>query len=367
MKSTFTTFALSAWLLAIFVTLEGVDALDMAYCSSDNTGSDNDENDYAFAILQAKGCWCSNYAPSDTVKTSKCDDACPGYPSDTCGNSDEGLYGYISLTLSPSGTQGASSSTSTTTSDTSSSSTSSTSTSSSTPEEITVVQTVTASPIGESSTDSPTTTKTATTLKTTTTHTSTSTTSTDTSTDDSTATWTPTPVISLVTVTGHVQTMTVTPTSPPTSSSTSSADSKSSGHSFWSSPGKVAGTFIGIGLVVIAIIISGFLYLRRRSQQLTGNQTVMSDDPLIRNGSKHSNFTLSSGEKLGGFGRGDSENSGEPGSSSTNRQSYLRKYDQRLEPTRVFKAENTSRISLQSFQDDQDYSRRVLTVANPDA
>ena len=67
---------------------------------------------YAFAILQGSNCWCSNYVPSDTTSTSSCDEDCPGYPSDKCGSESAGLFGYIALSISPSGTIGAASSSS---------------------------------------------------------------------------------------------------------------------------------------------------------------------------------------------------------------------------------------------------------------
>lgn len=80
-------------------------------------------SDSAFGILQDKNCWCSDIAPSEDsrVSTSKCDDNCPGFPSDSCGNSDEGYYAYIQLG-EPSGTASASSTSSTSTSSSSTSS-----------------------------------------------------------------------------------------------------------------------------------------------------------------------------------------------------------------------------------------------------
>lgn len=63
---------------------------------------------YAFAVLQGSKCWCSNYIPA--VTASGCDQACPGYPTDLCGNTKKKLYGYIALDNNlPSGTAGASS------------------------------------------------------------------------------------------------------------------------------------------------------------------------------------------------------------------------------------------------------------------
>lgn len=96
----------------------------LTYCSSENTGSSlvnssiwqsnglcHDKclgDGYALAIVQYQDCWCSNYAPADTVDLDECDQTCPGYPSEMCGG--DGLYGYIYL-ADPSGTVGSSSST----------------------------------------------------------------------------------------------------------------------------------------------------------------------------------------------------------------------------------------------------------------
>lgn len=72
-------------------------------------------DDYAFSVLQDDSCWCSNYVPDKTVQvdSSECNAACPGYPSDLCGA--DGLWEYIALEKSPSGTTGASTSTQTST------------------------------------------------------------------------------------------------------------------------------------------------------------------------------------------------------------------------------------------------------------
>lgn len=94
-------------------------SLSAVYCSSENTSS-NSKNvsiyqsnglcyyfcvaDYAFAVLQYNGCWCSDYVPDTTVSLSECSTTCPGFPGDLCGGDD--LYGYLALTISPSGTRG---------------------------------------------------------------------------------------------------------------------------------------------------------------------------------------------------------------------------------------------------------------------
>ncbi|MCJ1234456.1 hypothetical protein MMC14_002417 [Varicellaria rhodocarpa] len=136
-----------------------VSALNIEYCSSENTGSgsnaltaqfqsnglchDNCLAQFAFAIVQGSSCWCSNYVPFDTTTTTLCGQDCPGFPSDKCGNTTAGFFGYIALSVQPSGTQGAPSSSS-------SSSTAAASTVQVTvpvsPSPVTVLATVTASP-----------------------------------------------------------------------------------------------------------------------------------------------------------------------------------------------------------------------------
>lgn len=62
------------------------------------------QDSYAFAVLQGTDCWCSDYAPSEQKQTNLCNDPCPGFPGDWCGNPSAGLYGYIALSSAPSGT-----------------------------------------------------------------------------------------------------------------------------------------------------------------------------------------------------------------------------------------------------------------------
>ena len=117
-------------------------ALDISYCSPDNTGSssqrgktytmlrlnhilmipavqtlfqsngacqDTCSSNYAFAVIQGQNCWCSDYAPGYSVNTLNCKDPCPGYPTEWCGSLSSGLYAYFQLTRSPSGTSALSS------------------------------------------------------------------------------------------------------------------------------------------------------------------------------------------------------------------------------------------------------------------
>lgn len=65
---------------------------------------------YAFAIVQYKSCWCSDYIPADTASTGSCSVACPGYPYESCGDESSGLFGYVALGKAPLGTKGAASS-----------------------------------------------------------------------------------------------------------------------------------------------------------------------------------------------------------------------------------------------------------------
>ena len=77
---------------------------DSSIYQSDGLCYDFCVDDYAFAVIQGKDCWCSNYTPtkSSLVSTSECDLSCAGYPSDVCGG--DNLFGYMALNKSPSGT-----------------------------------------------------------------------------------------------------------------------------------------------------------------------------------------------------------------------------------------------------------------------
>ncbi|KAK1088258.1 hypothetical protein LTR33_000634, partial [Friedmanniomyces endolithicus] len=85
------------------------DGLSQQYCSNENTGSnyqavyniyqsngachDQCKDNYAFAVVQWQDCWCSNYVPAEQQSISNCNQNCPGYPSEQCGNQSAGLYG----------------------------------------------------------------------------------------------------------------------------------------------------------------------------------------------------------------------------------------------------------------------------------
>lgn len=71
---------------------------------SNGACQDTCKSSYAFAVIEGQNCWCTNYAPGYSVNTLRCNDPCPGYPSEWCGSSASGLYAYFQLSQAPSGT-----------------------------------------------------------------------------------------------------------------------------------------------------------------------------------------------------------------------------------------------------------------------
>ena len=66
--------------------------------------SDKCKGQFAFAVVQDQSCWCSNYIPASQQSVSQCGEKCPGYPFENCGSLANGLFGYVALDKSPSGT-----------------------------------------------------------------------------------------------------------------------------------------------------------------------------------------------------------------------------------------------------------------------
>ena len=108
--------------LLIGLLAVSANAVGLTGCSGLNTGSGGQSSNsiymtngkcqdscqgYAFAITQWQNCWCSNMAPGDTTDSGSCNQKCPGYPDESCGNQQQGLYGYIALGKAPMGTMGA--------------------------------------------------------------------------------------------------------------------------------------------------------------------------------------------------------------------------------------------------------------------
>lgn len=112
------------WLL-LGAAVADTAGLPLTYCSDQNSGTQNPTNpsiyqslgncqslckaQYAFAVVQGDNCWCSNFAPGDQLPIGNCNSKCPGYPYEYCGSTDNNLFGYLALSLSPSGTLGPSS------------------------------------------------------------------------------------------------------------------------------------------------------------------------------------------------------------------------------------------------------------------
>ena len=177
-----------------------------------------------------------------------------------------------------------------------------------------------------------------------------------------------------------MQTVTVTPTAPPQAAQTEShLPEGQSQNGFWSSTGKVAGTFTVVGVIIAALIGAAILLFIRKRNKHRGSMTINSideDAPTSSNGApymvdrRRSNLTLAT-TNMGGLTRGSSHdkspNEKTPGSLSR-RGSIPMNHDQRLNPAALFNTNhpNGSHASVASFRDDQDYSRPVLHVRNPD-
>lgn len=330
-------------------------SIDMTYCASllTTSSSANSSNfqsdglcynfcngDYAFAIVQEKNCWCSDYAPDtgDRVDTSECNIDCPGYPDDTCGGS--GLYGYMQLGKAAAGTSGGSKST--------------TAAATSTTQD-TVTQTVqntvtvdtTTSPTTQTSTTSKISDSTGTTV------------GKATSTTPST-TASPSTYVSTITQGGSVQlqTVTVMPTAAYTSdSSTANVSSGQKGLS----TGAAVGIAVGVlGFVVLGIAVGFFFWFRRKRRNQLPEGSML----------EHQNSFRGSSAGMMGTPRTEMASVWESEAQSVGRRSSrLMPHDPRMDPyaANIYgRFDNKSRESINTLRDDQDYSRRVLRTTNPD-
>ncbi|KAH0354087.1 hypothetical protein KCU81_g1035, partial [Aureobasidium melanogenum] len=415
--------------------------LGQTYCSSQNTGSNFDAvtdiyqsngacqktcvDNYAFAIVQYQQCWCSNYAPADQVDVSECNQSCPGYPDDKCGDKDNGLYGYIKLNNSPSGTLGSGSASSSTSSAAQSSTQQSTPTSSPSPSSapasspvqsdttvftsvpVTVTVKQSASVVvsyvtpssstpttTSSSTSSTSSTPSSTSSSTSSTSTSFSLTSTQaaviTSSPSSTAADTDslshTTLVStrVVTLSGAPVTQTVTSTAVVTPGAGSLHENESKGVS----GGTVAGAVVG-SVAGVALLLAGAFFLWRRKQSETSdpesprsgsgsgstrrrmerNTSVLSKTGLLSSAGTAVDMEKFQDDAGQGHRYHGSESTA-PTSTSPDgdrRNSRPLIYDQRLNPAALMEhwERNGSRASIGTMQDQRDYSR-PLGVTNPD-
>jgi len=181
-----------------------------------------------------------------------------------------------------------------------------------------------------------------------------------------------------MTVTGQIETLTVTPTAPPTVATTIATAAKDNGGGFWSNKAQVGGVFFVVALAIIAIIAAIIFFLLRRKRpsdtatipSTTGNNTPQ------RRPSRLSQMGLIGGVQrqatvpsiqTSGWGPGTSAEKSPADTLNADRtSSYPRVVDQRLEPTALWNPlhDNGSHVSVRSFRDDQDYSRRMLRVSS---
>ncbi|KAK6532736.1 hypothetical protein TWF281_006912 [Arthrobotrys megalospora] len=310
-------------------------AINLIYCSPENTGRDYPVyfniyqsdgecrnrcvKDYAFAIVLWQNCWCSNYPPIDLKDLDECQDSCPGYPDDKCGNRQKNYYNYIELDQhSPS------SRTDITASTTSSE---------------------------PAKTDDPTDSKT---------------------TDPPTTDPARTPVVSVITIQGSQRTVTVTPA--PTGPNSSSLSMSSSGSdNFFSDAGRVAGVFVGVGAAVLLILVA-IILLRKRKNDRRKSVDSSNHPEMGMSGAGSPHLTGSSSptgrpRSTSTLGLVGGLQDKAPVITTTGFTETDRVTDQRLDPNQIwmrFDNDNGSRVSLRSLQDNQDYSRRVLKLTNPD-
>ncbi|KAJ5462835.1 ER membrane protein Wsc4 [Penicillium sp. IBT 31633x] len=294
----------------------------LAYCASGNTGSSFQAvsdiyqsngacittcSKYAFGVLQGKRCWCTNVAPSesDRTKTSECDTSCPGYPNDSCGSASDGVFAYVEIGgHDVTSTAGGSTSTSSKTTSSSSSSSSTSSTSS------------------DQKTTAP------------------ATISTQTNSGGQ---------VKTITVAGSTSTGNADANADSAKANTSDAgSSKLSG-------GSIAGIVIGVigGLALIGALIFLIFFYRKRSRAVS---PVPSQD-MTENASRGSSF-------MGGlFPRGNGEGVAAAGAGVGNAGATFT--DRRMKTNTVLYP-NGARDSSISLQDNEDYSRPVLRLTNPD-
>ncbi|KAI2781982.1 hypothetical protein F4815DRAFT_443898 [Daldinia loculata] len=328
-------------LMAFFSKLSHAQSIPMAYCASLNTASTTGNSSiyqsdglchdfcsatFAFAIVQDDECWCSDYVPDEAtqVDTDKCDSGCPGFPSDTCGG--DGLWGYMSLVHKPSGTKTVGS-------------TSSTKSPTPEPTTRTLQNTVTVTPTVHATTAVPDTSK---------------------STGDGSTAPT-TPSVSTVTAGGTVKTVTIMPTATDNPDAVTSPDAGSSevssnqhGLSTGAAVGVAIGVFAAVGMAIGAAL---FFWLRRRRQD---QGDALTDSPGSQRGSSAGMMSTPT-TTMASVWDGDTASGGR-------RNSRFMPHDPRMDPfaANIYSRENKSHESINTLQDNHDYSRKVLRTTNPD-
>lgn len=182
-------------------------------------------------------------------------------------------------------------------------------------------------------------------------------------------------------MTGQVKTLTITPTAPPEFTAQAQGSGKKEG--LLSNAGKAAGLFVGVVFIVFiiaAFIVRGVVERRRRKAEAIAITSNTGDNTPQRRPSRLSQMGLVSGNHRPNNGRvvpGIQTSGWGPGTGAERsptdtttpldrRTSYPRVVDQRLDPVALWNPlhDNGSHVSVRSFRDDQDYSRRMLRVSS---
>ena len=145
---------------------------------------------------------------------------------------------------------------------------------------------------------------------------------------------------------------------------------------------QIVGLAVGLasGFSIIVIMVLWWLFLRRKKREFSARTNRVGDKTPQRRLSRLSEMGLVSGtaqtagdKRLSSIqtsGWGASTNvEKSPSDANTPldlRSSYPRVVDQRLDPVALWNPlhDNGSHVSVRSFQDDQDYSRRMLRVGD---
>lgn len=406
-----------------------VAAVALNLCLSENLGSDLLSNHYmsnglckttcsglgyVVAITQNYDCWCLNDVPDDTVSLDNCDIGCPGYSDqENCGGN--GYYGYVILDT-PSATVGASGAVQPLTADLGASESAAASNSpESAPDSDSPTTTRTSS--RSSSRTSLTSSASSRSSARTSSSASSSATSppsslafpsagaslassgpTRTSNGSSLATGSlsvaaspsvrATTVVSVTTVDGSPTQIVLTKYVTQVASASTSHQAQSK--SFFDSAGKVAGTFTAVGVVVVAAVSTliycccfgagrhSDAYSDEENQYLSDEASVANEKTprglkrslqgsgiLDRNNSSKSILSFFAPAGGAAVGRSSLRKKLNPSltSGDTGPMFPIHEFDNRLDPATMFQTQNESKMSL---ADEQDYSRRILHVANPE-
>ncbi|KAJ1333685.1 cell wall integrity and stress response component [Microdochium nivale] len=349
MASLRTTVRLAA-VAAFAVGHAAAELIPMTFCATFNTASmqanssiyqsDGLCRDFcsasknAFAIVKDSNCWCSDYTPANSIQvdTNKCNTPCPGFPSDTCGGA--GVWGYIKLSAQPLGVKGGDNA-----SPTSPPPTEIPPTTAAVP--TTLVPTPTPDPPKTSSTRSSTTKPTAP----------------NTNPPPSNTATTPVVVVSTVTANGGTSQVTITlPASNNSNNAASNSEMSTAGEGL--TTGAAVGIAVGVlGIVAIIAGVCVFFWLRRRKQ--TQQEAAV----------ERSNSGRGSSAGMMGTPRTEMASIWDSEQLSTGRRnSRLMPHDPRMDPFagNIYAQANKSRESINTLQDNHDYSRKVLRTTNPD-